>query len=211
MLNKKVFRATLVWTDPPGNPNASVKLVNDLDLIVKNLDTGEILYGNNIPPGSDFTQPILGENTASQRCDQQRGKRFLNRPLGNQLLRDGVGAASKRERGDPASGWYRAGFCPRGFRGRRVTSPMPFTITSQASPSVVPPQFSMVTNGVPRLHERVGANSPLLARNQRDAEPMELLRFHQFVRGDKFGELDQWHKCGLHHISSAERFPAQKC
>src|ERR1019366_8909304 len=30
------LRVTLVWTDPPGNPVASVKLVNDLDLIVTN-------------------------------------------------------------------------------------------------------------------------------------------------------------------------------
>ena len=28
------MRFTLAWTDPPGNPNAAVKLVNDLDLIV---------------------------------------------------------------------------------------------------------------------------------------------------------------------------------
>ena len=48
------LRITLVWTDPPGNPIASVKLVNDLDLIVTNLDTGEVFFGNDIPAGSDF-------------------------------------------------------------------------------------------------------------------------------------------------------------
>ena len=31
---------TLVWTDPPGNPIAGVKLVNDLDLVVTNPDPG---------------------------------------------------------------------------------------------------------------------------------------------------------------------------
>src|SRR5262249_4554804 len=36
------LRVTLVWTDPPANPGASIKLVNDLDLIVTNLDTGEV-------------------------------------------------------------------------------------------------------------------------------------------------------------------------
>ena len=35
------LRVTLVWTDPPGNPVASVKLVNDLDLVVTNLDTDQ--------------------------------------------------------------------------------------------------------------------------------------------------------------------------
>ncbi len=52
------LRFTLVWTDPPGNPAASVKLVNDLDLIVTNLDTGEVFLGNQFPAGSDFTVAV---------------------------------------------------------------------------------------------------------------------------------------------------------
>ncbi len=53
------LRATLVWTDPPGNPVASVKLVNDLDLVVTNLDnTNLVFYGNDIPSGhSDSNVP----------------------------------------------------------------------------------------------------------------------------------------------------------
>lgn len=42
------LRFTLVWTDPPGNPMAGVKLVNDLDLIVTNLDNGDVFVGNDI-------------------------------------------------------------------------------------------------------------------------------------------------------------------
>ncbi len=48
------LRFTLVWTDPPGDPIASVKLVNDLNLIVTNLDTSEVFLGNDIAAGSDF-------------------------------------------------------------------------------------------------------------------------------------------------------------
>ena len=51
------LRITLVWTDPPGDPIASVKLVNDLDLIVTNLDTQEVFFGNDIAAGSDFNVP----------------------------------------------------------------------------------------------------------------------------------------------------------
>ena len=55
------LRITLVWTDPPGNPAAGVKLVNDLDLVVTNLDTSlpspNIYFGNDIPAGSAFTFP----------------------------------------------------------------------------------------------------------------------------------------------------------
>ena len=53
------LRITLVWTDPPGNPIASVKLVNDLDLIVTNLDTPNLVYfGNDIASGNDFNQAV---------------------------------------------------------------------------------------------------------------------------------------------------------
>ena len=46
------FNLTLVWTDPPGNPAVGIKLVNDLDLIVTNLITHEVYWGNNIASGS---------------------------------------------------------------------------------------------------------------------------------------------------------------
>ncbi len=48
------LRFTLVWTDPPGNPVASIKLVNNLDLIVTNLTTGEVFFGNAFAPGNPF-------------------------------------------------------------------------------------------------------------------------------------------------------------
>ena len=41
------LRLTLAWTDPPGNPAAAFKLVNNLELVVTNLTTGQIYYGNN--------------------------------------------------------------------------------------------------------------------------------------------------------------------
>jgi subtilisin-like proprotein convertase family protein len=51
------LRVTLVWTDPPGNPVASIKLVNDLDLMVTNLDSPDLIYfGNDIGSGNDFNQ-----------------------------------------------------------------------------------------------------------------------------------------------------------
>ncbi|HVV73634.1 MAG TPA: S8 family serine peptidase, partial [Verrucomicrobiae bacterium] len=51
------LRVTLVWTDPPGDPAASIKLVNDLDLVVTNLDTGDVFFGNDITAGHDFNAP----------------------------------------------------------------------------------------------------------------------------------------------------------
>jgi subtilisin family serine protease/subtilisin-like proprotein convertase family protein len=51
------LRVTLVWTDPPGNPVTGIKLVNDLDLIVSNYDTGDVFFGNDLLAGSDFNLP----------------------------------------------------------------------------------------------------------------------------------------------------------
>ena len=51
----KPLRITLVWTDPPANPLAAVKLVNDLDLMVTNLDTGAVYFGNDFASGQSFT------------------------------------------------------------------------------------------------------------------------------------------------------------
>src|SRR5262249_472268 len=51
------LRVTLVWTDPPGNPAAGLKLVNDLDLVVTNLDTGDVFFGNDIRAGNAFNLP----------------------------------------------------------------------------------------------------------------------------------------------------------
>lgn len=52
------LRVTLVWTDPPGNPAASLKLVNDLDLIVTDLDSGDVFVGNDFLADSDFNLPV---------------------------------------------------------------------------------------------------------------------------------------------------------
>ncbi len=53
----QTLRVTLAWTDPPGNPAAGIKLVNNLDLVMTNLANGAVYYGNNFsssanPPNS---------------------------------------------------------------------------------------------------------------------------------------------------------------
>ena len=49
------LRITLAWTDPPGNPVAALKLVNNLDLVVTNLANGKVYYGNNFSSSGNFT------------------------------------------------------------------------------------------------------------------------------------------------------------
>ena len=42
---------------------AGIKLVNDLDLLVTNLDSGQVFAGNNIASGFDFNQAREGNDT----------------------------------------------------------------------------------------------------------------------------------------------------
>ncbi len=51
------LKATLVWTDPCGDPAAAIKLVNNLDLIITNLDTGEVYFGNDISSDVGYNLP----------------------------------------------------------------------------------------------------------------------------------------------------------
>ena len=64
--NTSELRVTLVWTDPPGNPAAAIKLVNNLELVMTNLDNKTnpvIYYGNDIPAGYIFNTPESRTNT----------------------------------------------------------------------------------------------------------------------------------------------------
>lgn len=47
------LRATLVWTDPQGDPSRPFSLVNDLDLVVRSNQSGRLYYGNNFTSVSD--------------------------------------------------------------------------------------------------------------------------------------------------------------
>ncbi|HEU6449022.1 MAG TPA: S8 family serine peptidase [Verrucomicrobiae bacterium] len=54
------LRVTLAWTDPPGDPAAAIKLVNNLDLVVTNLSTSNapaVYYGNDFGADGLFTSP----------------------------------------------------------------------------------------------------------------------------------------------------------
>lgn len=75
------LRVSLVWTDPAGNPNAGIKLVNDLDLVVTNLDTGEVYWGNDIPGGSTFNNPWETNNTPNVDAINNVENIYLPPPL----------------------------------------------------------------------------------------------------------------------------------
>ena len=79
------LRITLVWTDPPGDPAAAIKLVNSLSLVVSNGDTsfGPLLfYGNDIGSGSIFNTPETTNTPAVVDSVNNVQNVFISPPLG---------------------------------------------------------------------------------------------------------------------------------
>ena len=119
------LRITLVWTDPPGNPVASVKLVNDLDLIVTNLDSTNLVYfGNDIQTGNDFNQPWQTNdvpdsvNNVENVYLEPRGRGEW--PAGDQLLHHGLWAPGQRQRGHGPDQQRVPGLCAGRLDRRRL-------------------------------------------------------------------------------------------
>ncbi len=76
------LRVTLVWTDPPGNPSAGIKLVNNLDLVVTNLDNTNVFFGNDIPAGGTFNEAWDTNNPPPFDLVNNVQNVFLAPPLG---------------------------------------------------------------------------------------------------------------------------------
>jgi subtilisin family serine protease/subtilisin-like proprotein convertase family protein len=76
------LRATLVWTDPPANPVAGLKLVNNLDLIITNLETGEVFVGNCFHETNGFSKPFPGNAETVGDAINNVENIFVEPPLG---------------------------------------------------------------------------------------------------------------------------------
>ncbi len=164
------LRITLVWTDPPGNPAVGIKLVNDLDLIVTNLVTGEVFAGNAFGPAI-FSTSILTDATNAPNA----GIPFDNVNNVENVYLDGTFDV-------PLAGRYSVTVAARRVNVNAVTAhtngiaqDFALVISSgepratagfqlEASGEAFDPNplVSIVTNGVPLLNQRVGANTPLL-------------------------------------------------
>lgn len=154
------LRVTLVWTDPPGNPAASYKLVNDLDLVVSNNISGAVFIGNDIPASSDFNQPNAIDNIAAYDNVNNVENVFLHGPLDTNYTvlvsarRVNVNAVTSHTNG--------------------IVQDFALVVSTESTNAIslkpdIPPdpvsaavaELTVVTNGIPLLYQRAGANSPL--------------------------------------------------
>ncbi len=163
----QALRITLVWTDPPGNPAAGVKLVNDLDLIVSNTATGDVYYGNDIPAGSIYNEIAVTNgpapadavnNVENVYLPPQTGTNFSVTVLGHHVNVNAVTLNTNNIAQDYAL------VISSGDAG--VTATSPFQNFTDTTPVVSSNNVSPVTtliNDLPLLNERVGANSQYAA------------------------------------------------
>lgn len=201
------FHFTLVWTDPPGNPAAGLKLVNDLDLIVSNTVTGEVFVGNDLArtgytagrPGTNAFEVVEAGVTNSVFDSVNNVERVvLEPPLAPEYVihvvarRVNVNALASREfqnlqnRTNIVQDFVVALSSDAASDNAIVATAEYVTASSGGGFGVVqPPPISVVaTNGIPVSASRVGAQSPLV--------------------GGAAGQSAQWHFFVFTNLFNAE-------
>ncbi len=161
----QILKLTLVWTDPPGNPSAGLKLVNDLDLQVRNEDdplNPVHFAGNDIPYRSDFTTPRLDAESVTNDVVNNVENILIRPPLGTNYVvtirgrRVNVNAVTGHPDGIAQDFAFVAS-----LEDKSLTNAM--TFTAEAPVGVVQtPSVAYPTNGLALLNQRVGANAPRL-------------------------------------------------
>ena len=114
------LQVTLVWTDPPGDPVAAIKLVNNLDLVVTNFDDPAnpiVFYGNDIAGDSTYNTPENATNAPNLDSINNVENVFVVAAAGRELFRHRHGAGCERERrhrpDQQRGAGLRAGHCLR--------------------------------------------------------------------------------------------------
>lgn len=170
------LRVTLAWTDPAGNPAAAIKLVNNLDLVVTNLDTGEVYIGNAIAQDSVFNAPL--NTNAPPLFDSVNNIEnvFLAPPIGANysvtVIGRGVNVNAVTAQTNNPAGVYAPNVvqdyslvisCGDSFDGGAISvTANPVNSNPTASQLIT---FVIATN-TPLLNQLVGANTPLMGTNQ---------------------------------------------
>lgn len=164
------LRVTLVWTDPPANPAASIKLVNDLDLVVSNRTTGLWYLGNDIPASSDYNRPVstndnvgLADNINNVENVFLRGPIDTNYTVYVTARRVNVNAVTAHTNAIAQD--YALVVSVSGTNALTFT-PQPLLMSPPAAPTIL-------TNGREVTRQRAGAHSPLI--------------------GTRDGTTNQWH------------------
>jgi subtilisin-like proprotein convertase family protein len=176
--NAQPLRVTLAWTDPPGDPAAAIKLVNNLVLVVTNYSNPTniiVYYGNDIGSDSTFnsarstnTPPIFDSINNIENVYLPPGAgAYSVTVMGYRVNVNAVTAQSNNVVQDYA-------LVISAGNGQTTNDVMTVSATPAASPTP-PPVVSNPTgdqkityvsqNNAVLLNQFVGANTPLLGTN----------------------------------------------
>jgi subtilisin-like proprotein convertase family protein len=171
------LRFTLVWTDPPGNPAASTKLVNDLDLVVSNTVTGEVFLGNDFASGSGFSRVMTtnGPSLADRVNNVERV--VLPSPLADEyevfVVAHRVNVNARWDNPNQISQDFSLAISTDAAEGEFVGELTNPTLVDPVVLGLPAPTAPLViTNGVAMFNLKAGAHSPLI--------------------GDQRGTTNQW-------------------
>ena len=189
------LRITLAWTDPPGDPAAAIKLVNDLNLVVTNLSNSTnpvVYYGNDIPADSVFnttesvTNPPVFDsiNNVENVClPPGAGTNFSVTVMGYRVNVNAVTAQTNNVVQDYAL----VISCGEG----EVTNAFTVTDSGIFSNPTGDQQITFVTTtNQPLLNQIAGASSPLLGTNNLPVGTNTIWGSNGVVT---LGLTNQWH------------------
>lgn len=160
LTNEAPFEAQLAWTDYCATPSAAVAIVNDLDLVVLNLDTGERWYGNG-EDGGDRLNTVESVRIASAAPG-----RYRVMVVGESVPYDSAegGAAALYVRGAFAADDGNEEVAPEWNVEVSVAGPDSLYREGLSS-SAVASDFDRVVLSAPRLCEATNGNGTAVARH----------------------------------------------
>jgi subtilisin-like proprotein convertase family protein len=205
------LRITLAWTDPPGDPAAAIKLVNNLVLVVTNYTAGFsnptnliVYYGNDIPAESIYntpevtnTPPVFDSinNVENVHLPMGTGTNFSVTVMGYRVNVNAVTAQTNNFAGNYAPNVVQDYALVISSGDGLITNAM--TVTTNSSSFVSNPtsdqQITYVSgNSGALMNQFVGASTPLMGTNTL------LLTNLNIVNGETnlqitIGMTNQWH------------------
>ena len=193
------LQITLAWTDPPGDPAAALKLVNNLTLVVSNMDTGDTYFGNDIPAGSVYnnvwdTNSLSLTNASDLEDSINNVQQVILPPLlagsytvtvmGREVNVNAVTAQTNSVVQDYAL----VIACGEGEVPTAITMTDNGIISNPTNDQDI--TFVMTTNNSPLMNQIVGASSPLLGTNQTSVGTNTIWTTNGLIT---FGMTNQWH------------------
>ena len=206
--NAVTLHVTLAWTDPPGNPAAAIKLVNNLELVVTNLDNPTnpvIYYGNDIPTGGFFNTPESPANPVSVDVINNVQNVIIPPLLGTNYSVTVIGRAVNVNAISAQTNSFNNAN-PSGIFAPNVVQDYALVITS--GDGGAPGSFTVVNNGIvsnptgdqditfiaqtnaPLMNQMVGASPPLLGTN---TTPFTTNTAYGGAAQVTLGMTNQWH------------------